>query len=128
MWTLPRHLTSLVILSAVVLLTGGVSLALEDIPGKEASIYSPIIQVIPDHNGKGFIRVSTSGGVMWVEASEAAKPHLTKLPVGSLIDLTIVFRGKPNPPVIKSWKLASGKSTCKEFDGKVCKNASKKSE
>ena len=102
-------------------------MALEDVPGKEVSIYSPVIQIIPDHNGKGFIRVSTSGGFMWVEASEAAKLHLTKLQVGSLIDLTIVFRGKPNPPVIKSWKLASGESSCKEFDGKVCKNASNKS-
>lgn len=95
--------------------------ALTDEPGKEASIFSPVIQVVPDHNGKGFLRVSTDGGVIWLEATAEAKPHLEHLPVGGLIDVKILFRGKPNPPLIQSWKLASGEpSACPIFDGKTC--------
>jgi hypothetical protein len=95
------------------------SFALEDIPGKETSIFSPIIQVA-EHQGKGFIRVSAGGGVMWIEASPEAKPHLPTLPVGSLFDVKIMFRGKPNPPVIKSWKVLGGETPCPIFDGKSC--------
>ncbi len=94
-------------------------LALEDIPGKEVSIFSPIIQVT-EHEGKGFVRISTGGGVMWLEASPEAKPHLPTLPVGSLIDVRIMFRGKPTPPIIKSWKVLGGKTACPIFDGKNC--------
>ena len=95
------------------------SLALEDIPGKVTSIFSPIIQVA-EHQGKGFVRISTSGGVMWIEASPEAKPYLPTLPVGSLFDVKIMFRGKPNPPVIKSWKVLGGETPCPIFDGKSC--------
>jgi hypothetical protein len=72
------------------------SFALEDIPGKETSIFSPIIQVA-EHQGKGFIRVSAGG-----------------------VDVKIMFRGKPNPPVIKSWKVLGGETPCPIFDGKSC--------
>lgn len=120
MWSARQGFTLILILIACHFIGPTTSWGLEDIPGKETSIYSPVIQVVPDHNGKGFIRVSTQGGVLWVEASEAAKPHLSELPVGSLIDITIVFRGKPTPPLIKSWRLASGDSPCPIFDGQQC--------
>ena len=99
------------------------ALAFTDEPGKEGSFYSPIIRVVPD---KGFIMISTNGGILWLRASEAAVPHLAKLPVGGLIDVKVTFQGKPNPPVIKSWKLASGDSACNVFDGKACVQAKKK--
>lgn len=99
------------------------SLAFTDEPGKEGSFYSPIIRVVPD---KGFIMISTNSGVLWLKASETATPHLAKLPVGGLIDIKVVFQGKPNPPVIKSWKLASGESACNVFDGTACVKAEKK--
>lgn len=102
------------------LFLSSVSYSLTDEPGKVTSIYSPIIDVVPDHNGKGFIRVSADGAVMWVQATEEAKPHLQHLTVGSLIDLKILFRGKPNPPLIQSWKITSGESSCRVFDGKTC--------
>ncbi len=94
-----------------------------DEPGKEGSFYSPIIRVVPD---KGFIMISTNGGVLWVRASEAALPHIGKLPVGGLLDIIIEFQGQPNPPIIKSWKLASGGSTCNIFDGTTCVTAGTK--
>ncbi len=97
--------------------------AFTDEPGKEMSFYSPIIRVVPD---KGFILISTSSGILWLKASENAAPHLAKLPVGGRIDVIVVFQGKPNPPIIKSWKLASGDSTCNIFDGTTCVKAEKK--
>ena len=98
------------------------SLAFTDEPGKEGSFYSPIIRVVPD---KGFMMISTNGGVLWLKANDAAVPHLAKLPVGGLIDVVVEFQGKPNPPIIKSWKLASGDSTCNVFDGTACLQAKK---
>ncbi|MFB3137178.1 MAG: hypothetical protein ACE1ZJ_04610, partial [Nitrospirales bacterium] len=80
-------------------------------------IYSPIIRVEAE---QGFILISADSGILWVKATPEALPHLKKLPVGGLIDLVIEFQGKPNPPLIKSWKLASGDSSCKVFDGKAC--------
>ncbi|RMH06342.1 MAG: hypothetical protein D6704_07635 [Nitrospirae bacterium] len=93
--------------------------ALTDVPGKVSSIYSPVIRVVPD---QGFILVSADGGILWVKASEAAKPHIKEIPVGALIDIVIEFQGKPKPPILKSWKLTSGESTCKIFDGTKCRN------
>ena len=97
--------------------------AFTDEPGKIASFYSPIIRVVPD---KGFIMISTNGGILWVRATEAALPHIAKLPVGGLLDVVVEFQGKPNPPIIKSWKLASGNSACNVFDGTACVTAEKK--
>ena len=91
--------------------------AFTDEPGKKGSFYSPIIRIVPE---KGFIMISHSGGILWLKASDAAAPHLAKLPKGGLIDITVAFQGKPNPPIIQSWKLASGDSTCPIFDGKSC--------
>jgi hypothetical protein len=84
---------------------------------EEKSIYSPIIFVDKD---KGYIVVSSDSGVIGVEASEAAKPHLGKLPPSGMIDIVVEIR-PGNAPLLKSWKLAAGESTCKVFDGKSCK-------
>lgn len=97
--------------------TTTLSLAFTDEPGKEGSFYSPVIRVVPD---RGFILINSGNGILWLKASEAAMPHLSKLPVGGLIDVVVEFQGKPNPPIIKSWKLASGDSTCRVFDGTQC--------
>jgi len=105
------------LLFALILTSYDMTAALTDEPGKEASIYSPIIRVEAD---QGFILIAADSGILWVKATPEAQPHLTKLPVGGLIDLVVEFQGKPNPPLIKSWKLASGDSSCKVFDGKAC--------
>jgi len=93
------------------------SWAFTDEPGKEGSFYSPVIRVVPD---QGFILISSGSGILWLKASEAATPHISALPVGGLIDVVVEFQGKPNPPVIKSWKLTSGDSACAVFDGTAC--------
>ncbi len=103
--------------------TTTLSLAFTDEPGKEGSFYSPVIRVVPD---RGFILINSGSGILWIKASEAAMPHLSKLPVGGLIDIIVEFQGKPNPPIIKSWKLASGDSTCRVFDGTQCVGKEKK--
>jgi len=84
---------------------------------EEKSFFSPIIDV---NTEKGFIVVSADGKVFAVEASEAAKPHLGKLPISGMIDLVVELRGE-NRPLIKTWKVAGGESSCKIFDGKSCK-------
>lgn len=93
------------------------SVAFTDEQGKEGSFYSPVIRVVPD---RGFLLINSGSGILWLKASETAMPHLSKLPVGGLIDVVVEFQGKPNPPIIKSWKLASGDSTCRVFDGTHC--------
>jgi hypothetical protein len=104
---------SMVIFTVILLTVGWIA----STHAEEKSIYTPIIHIDKE---KGWILVSNSGAVFYVQASEAARPHIEKLPVSGLIDL--VIEPQPNgPPIIKSWKLASGESTCKVFDGKSCK-------
>ncbi len=83
----------------------------------EKSIYSPIIDVDKE---KGFLFVSGDSGIVVVEASEAAKPHLGKLPISGMIDIVVELR-EGKPPLLKTWKVAGGESACKQFDGKDCK-------
>lgn len=85
---------------------------------EDKSYYSPIIQI----NAKqGYIVIAADGKVFGVAASEEAKPHLDKLPVGGMLDLVVELKAGDDPPVIKRWKLMSGESACKVFDGKSCK-------
>ena len=114
-----------ILLALLVFFASGATLgwAFTDEPGKEGSFYSPVIRVVPD---KGFILISSGSGILWLKASEAAMPHLSELPVGGLLDVVVEFQGKPNPPIIKSWKLTSGDSACPVFDGKQCVPPAKK--
>lgn len=84
---------------------------------EEKSIFSPIIDV--DHQ-RGFIIVSSDSGIVVVEASEEAKPHLKKLPISGMIDIVVELREK-KLPLLKRWKVAGGESECKVFDGTSCK-------
>jgi hypothetical protein len=83
----------------------------------EKSYYSPIINIDAENSR---ILISTLGAVFWVEAPEAARPHLEKLPLSGLVDIVVDTR-EGQPPLIKSWKVKSGESTCLYFDGKTCK-------
>ena len=55
-----------------------------------------------------------------VEVPEAGRPHIEKLPQSGLVDIVVETRDG-QPPLLKSWKVKSGESTCLHFDGKVCK-------
>lgn len=83
----------------------------------EKGIYSSIVQVA---SKKGYIMVTQDNNVIWVQASKEAKPHVKELPVGEMIDIVVEMRGKKKPPLMKSWKLVSGESQCKNFNGKKC--------
>jgi len=86
------------------------------VAAEEKSIFSPIIDVDKE---KGFLFVSGDSGIVIVEASAEAKPHLDKLPISGMIDIVVEIRpGKP--PLLKTWKVAGGESACKHFDGKTC--------
>jgi len=102
----------------VVLLTALIRLGWPGTAGaEERSFYSPIIFVDTE---KGYVVISNSGAIFGVEAPPEAKPHLEKLPASGMIDIVVEIR-PDNAPLIKRWKLASGASSCKVFDGKSCK-------
>jgi len=90
---------------------------IEPAGAEEKSYYSPIIFVDKE---KGFIVISDSGAVFGIEVPPEAKPHLDKLPPSGLIDVVVEIR-PDNAPLVKRWKIASGDSACKIFDGKTCK-------
>lgn len=83
----------------------------------EKSYYSPIIHVDIENSR---ILISTLGSVFWVEVPAEARPHLEKLPLSGLADIVVETR-EGQPPLLKSWKIKSGESTCLNFDGKTCK-------
>ena len=83
----------------------------------EKSYYSPIINVDAENSR---ILISTLGAVFWVEVPEEAGPHIEKLPQSGLVDIVVETR-EGLPPLLKTWKVKSGESTCLHFDGKTCK-------
>ena len=82
------------------------------------SIFSPIVDVDSTH---GFLFVSNGGKILILQASEGAKPHVGKLPVGGMIDVKIEYQKGKKFPVLKSWNLVGGESDCKVFNGETCK-------
>ncbi|MDP1768983.1 MAG: hypothetical protein Q8L74_09300 [Nitrospirota bacterium] len=97
-----------------------VLLSLSATPGfaEDKSFYSPIINVnFEEHK----ILISTLGAVFWIDVPDAAKPHLDKLPISGLADFMLDMRGNGQPPLLKTWKIKSGESSCKYFDGTTCK-------
>lgn len=85
---------------------------------EDRSFYSPVIHIDKE---KSQILISTSAAVFYIEVPEAAQPHMEKLPISGLVDFLVEMRGEDKPPLIKSWKVKSGESTCMYFNGKECK-------
>ncbi|CUS38724.1 exported hypothetical protein [Candidatus Nitrospira nitrosa] len=85
---------------------------------EDRSFYSPVIYIDKE---KSQILISTSATVFYIEVPDAAKPHMDKLPISSLVDFVVEMRGEDKPPLIKTWKVKSGESTCIYFNGKECK-------
>ena len=85
---------------------------------EDKSFYSPVIQVDTENHR---ILISTFGSVFWIDAPDAAKPHIEKLPVSGLVDFVVEMRGNDQAPLLKTWKVKSGETNCKHFDGKTCK-------
>jgi hypothetical protein len=85
---------------------------------EDKSFYSPVIHVDKENYR---ILISTFGSVFWIDVPDAAKPHIEKLPVSGLVDFVVEMRGDDQRPLIKTWKVKSGESTCMYFNGKECK-------
>jgi hypothetical protein len=85
---------------------------------EDRSFYSPVIYIDTE---KSQILISTSATVFYIEVPEAAKPHMEKLPISGLVDFVVEMRGEDKLPLIKTWKVKSGESTCMYFNGKECK-------
>jgi hypothetical protein len=85
---------------------------------EEKSFYSPVISVDRESHR---ILISTLGSVFYIDVPEAAQPHMEKLPISGLVDFVVEMRGDGQMPLIKTWKVKSGESTCMYFNGKECK-------
>lgn len=85
---------------------------------EDKSFYSPVISVDRENYR---ILISTSGSVFWIDVPDAAKPHIEKLPVSGLVDFVVEMRENGQAPLLKTWKVKSGETSCTYFDGKTCK-------
>jgi len=56
-----------------------------------------------------------------IEVPDVAQPHMEKLPISGLVDFVVEMRGDGKMPLVKTWKVKSGDSTCMYFNGKECK-------
>lgn len=84
----------------------------------DKSYYSPVIYVdVENHR----ILISELGGVFYIDVPDVARPHMDKLPISGLVDFVVEVRGENEIPVLKTWKVKSGESTCMYFNGKECK-------
>ena len=86
--------------------------------GEEKSFYSPIIGIDMENHR---ILISTLGSVFYIDVPDAARPHMEKLSISSLVDFVVEMRGEGQMPLIKTWKVKSGESACMYFNGKECK-------
>ncbi|MGE0469570.1 MAG: hypothetical protein AB7L09_12400 [Nitrospira sp.] len=85
---------------------------------EDKSFYSPVIYIdVENHR----ILISQLGGVFYIDVPDIARPHMEKLPVSGLVDFVVDWKGDEHMPVIKTWKVKSGESTCMYFNGKECK-------
>lgn len=85
---------------------------------EEKSFYSPVIYIDVEHHR---ILISQLGSVFYIDVPEIAQPHMEKLPVSGLVDFVVDWKGENHMPVLKTWKVKSGESTCMHFNGKECK-------
>ena len=85
---------------------------------EDKSFYSPVIQVDVDTHR---VLISTLGGVFWIDVPELAKPHIEKLPISGLVDFVVEMRENGQAPLLKTWKVKSGETSCIHFDGKTCR-------
>jgi hypothetical protein len=85
---------------------------------EDKSFYSPVISVDRENHR---ILISTFGSVFWIDVPEAAKPHIEKLPISGLVDFIVEMRENGQAPLLKTWKVKSGETSCIYFDGKTCR-------
>jgi len=102
-----------------ILLAGLLTLLLtRTVLAEDKSFYSPVINLDMENHR---VLISTLGSVFWIEVPEAGRPHMEKLPVSGQVDFVVEMRATGQLPLIKTWKVKSGESTCMYFNGKECK-------
>lgn len=101
-----------------ILLAGLLGLLASPALAEDKSFYSPVIFIDKENHR---ILISKLGGVFYIDVPEAARPHMEKLPISGLVDFVVEWKGDDQMPVIKTWKVKSGESTCMYFNGKECK-------
>lgn len=104
-------------LRTIILTVIATSASLGPAHAETRSFYSPLLKIDPQ---AGYIVIANSGAIIGIEVPPEAKPHLETLQVSNLIDVVVEIRDN-QPPLLKKWKLASGESPCRIFDGKECK-------
>jgi hypothetical protein len=72
---------------------------------EEKSFYSPVIRIDMER----------------IDVPDAAKPHIEKLPISGLADFVVEMRENGQAPLLKTWKVKSGETSCTYFDGKTCR-------
>jgi hypothetical protein len=85
---------------------------------EDKSFYSPVISVDRENHR---ILISTFGSVFWIDVPDSAQPHIEKLPVSGLVDFVVEMRENGQAPILKTWKVKSGETSCMYFDGKACR-------
>jgi len=85
---------------------------------EDRSFYSPVINIDKESNR---ILISTYGSVLWIDVPDTAKPHIEKLPISGLADFVVEMRENGQAPLLKTWKVKSGETSCMYFDGKTCR-------
>ena len=95
-----------------------VSLMTSPSSAEDKSFYSPVINIDKESNR---ILISTHGAVFWIDVPDAAKPHIEKLPISGLADFVVEMRENGQAPLLKTWKVKSGETSCMYFDGKTCR-------
>jgi len=85
---------------------------------EDKSFYSPVIHIDKENHR---VLISKLGGVFYIDVPEVAQPHMEELPLSGLVDFVVEMRGDDQMPLIKTWKVKSGESTCMYFNGKECK-------
>lgn len=101
-----------------ILLAGLLGLLASPALAEDKSFYSPVIFIDKENHR---ILISKLGGVFYIDVPEAARPHMEKLPISGLVDFVVEWKGDDQMPVIKTWKVKSGESTCMYFNGMECK-------
>jgi len=95
-----------------------ISLTASPSTAEDKSFYSPVISIDKESYR---ILISTHGSVFWIDVPDTAKPHLEKLPISGLADFVVEMRENGQAPLLKTWKVKSGETSCTYFDGKTCK-------
>ena len=109
-----RHTTLLTVFFSLILL----NLMTQPSFAEEKSFYSPVIRVDTESHR---ILISTSGSVFWIDVPDPAKPHIEKLPISGLADFVVEMRENGQAPLLKTWKVKSGETSCTYFDGSTCR-------